>query len=74
MYDVNKHGVVIVIKITNNFKAEIKTAFGFTKTIDWINIVERKNFESGINGYTLFYDERPKRDFCDWNDYKDEIE
>ena len=73
MYNVNKHGAVVAIKITDDFKAEIRTAFGFTKTINWTNVAARKEFETGINGYTLFYDERRKRDFCDWNNHKGEI-
>ena len=36
------------------------------ETICWVNVEDRKKFEAGINGYTLIYDERPKRDWSEW--------
>lgn len=30
------------------------------ETIEWTNVKQREQFEEGINGYTLIYDERPK--------------
>jgi len=46
--------------------ADLKFADGVTETIEWTNVKERKTFEPYINGYTLFYDERPKRKFEEW--------
>lgn len=46
--------------------ADLKTFDGVTETIEWTNIKQRKEFEPYINGYTLFYDERPKREWKEW--------
>lgn len=45
--------------------ADLKFADGVKETIEWTNIKQRKNFMPYINGYTLFYDERLKRNFED---------
>lgn len=63
MYNLTKDGTVIGIRIyfkKNTFTplADLKFAFGGTATIDWCNVNQRREYESGINGYTLFYDER----------------
>ena len=69
-YSPEKDGVVTAIRIffQNDRRpmAELAFAYGGTVTIDWSCSAERKQFESGINGYTLIYDERPKADFSTW--------
>lgn len=44
--------------------AEIRTSDGTIKIIEWANSNQRSRFH--IDGYTLFYDERPKRKWRDW--------
>lgn len=44
--------------------ADIKTSDGTIHTIEWANSIQRERFR--IDGYTLFYDERPKREWKDW--------
>ena len=46
--------------------ADLYIADGVVETIEWTNKRERKAFEAGINGYTLIYDERPKRSWEEW--------
>lgn len=46
--------------------ADLKMADGVTETIVWTDVKQRKQFETGINGYTLIYDERPKREWSEW--------
>ena len=46
--------------------ADLRMADGVIETIQWNNIKQRKNFENLISGYTLFYDERPKRSWEEW--------
>lgn len=69
-YDPMKDGAVVAIRIyfegDRNPMAQLAFAFGGTATIDWVNPDQRKVYESGINGYTLIYDEREKRSFKDW--------
>lgn len=69
-YTPEKYGAVVAIRIffenDRQPMAELAFAFGGTAIINWICPSERKKFESGINGYTLVYDERPKADFSNW--------
>ena len=71
-YDPRKHGAVNAIRIFMDEEkhispmAELVFAYGGTAVIDWVNPVQRDKYMSGINGYTLIYDERPKREFKDW--------
>ena len=69
-YDPTKHGAVVAIRIYlkdyHQPMAELAFAFGGTETIPWDVPSEREKFAPGINGYTLIYDERPKREFKDW--------
>ena len=64
--------IVVAVRIylggVNNITpmADLKTADGVTETIEWVNVKDRKKFEPFINGYTLFYDERPKRNWNEW--------
>lgn len=64
------HGSVVAIRIylKDGFQpmAELAFAFGGTKIISWVSVADRKKYEEGINGYTLFYDERPKAEFKDF--------
>ena len=46
--------------------ADLKMANGDVITICWTDKKERKKYEAGINGYTLFYDEREKRTWEEW--------
>ena len=71
-YDPRKHGAVVAIRIFMDEEknisplAELAFAYGGTAVIDWVNPVQREKYMSGINGYTLIYDERPKRAFSEW--------
>lgn len=44
--------------------ADLRMNDGVVEHICWVDVKQRKEFEPGINGYTLIYDERPK---CDWD-------
>ena len=46
--------------------ADLKINDGVVETIQWNDVKQRKQFERYIDGYTLFYDERPKRDWFEW--------
>lgn len=46
--------------------ADLLMSDGVVETIQWTDVKERKQFENRINGYTLIYDERPKREWKDW--------
>ena len=46
--------------------AELKTMDGVCETIQWNDVKERNRVEGLITGYTLIYDERPKRDWSEW--------
>lgn len=58
------HGTVEVIRIfysenaTRDILAELRFCFGGTTIIEWTNPDEREKFADGIDGYTLFLDER----------------
>lgn len=39
---------------------------GVVEHICWVDVEQRKEFEPFMNGYTLVYDERPKRPWKDW--------
>lgn len=71
-YDPRKHGAVEAIRIFMDEEkhispmAELAFAYGGTVVIDWVNPVHRQRYMSGISGYTLIYDERPRREFKDW--------
>lgn len=63
-YDPIIHGAVEAIRIfysenaTMDVLAELRFCFGGTTIIEWTNPDEREKFTDGINGYTLFLDER----------------
>ena len=63
-YDPIIHGAVEAIRIfysenaTMDVLAELRFCFGGTTIIEWTNPDEREKFAEGINGYTLFLDER----------------
>lgn len=40
------------------------------ETIEWTDAKQRKQFEEGINGYTLIYDERPKASWAEMVGHK----
>lgn len=47
-------------------RADLLMADHVVETIEWTNVKQREQFEAGINGYTLIYDERPKRSWNQW--------
>lgn len=63
-YDPIIHGTVEAIRIfysenaTRDILAELRFCFGGTTIIEWTNPDEREKFADGIDGYTLFLDER----------------
>ena len=66
-YDVSRDGVITAVRIyyKNGPTPYAGLAFshgGFV-TIQWTNVEQRMEYMSGINGYTLFYDEREKAGF-----------
>lgn len=46
--------------------ADIKFNDGVTKIIQWTDVEQRKEMLPYITGYTLIYDERPKRNWNEW--------
>ena len=44
--------------------ADLRMNDGVVEHICWVDVKQRKEFEPGINGYTIIYDERPK---CQWD-------
>ena len=61
-YTVEKYGVVVAMKLFlvdyHIPYATLAFAFGGTVTVEWDVVENRKKYESGINSYTLVYDER----------------
>jgi len=68
-YDPAIQGAINAIRLYTDYsegydiKAELAFAFGGSTTISWITPTEREVYEPGINGYTLFFDEREKAPF-----------
>lgn len=56
----------IYLKDEHKPMAHIKFSDNTSATMEWDNVKERKYLFNMITAYTLFYDERPKRDFKDW--------
>lgn len=46
--------------------ADLRMNDGVVEHICWVDVKQRKEFEPGINGYTIIYDERPKRQWDAW--------
>ena len=46
--------------------ADLRFADGVIETIQWTDVDARKEFTPYINGYTLIYDEREKRNWGEW--------
>ena len=46
--------------------ADLIMSDGVCETIVWTDVKQRKQFAEKITGYTLVYDERPKRDWNEW--------
>jgi hypothetical protein len=71
-YDPKRDGGVIAIRIyeeegnETHPQADLVFAFGGTRTITWTNMEERESFHEGINGYTVFFDEREHPTFEDF--------
>lgn len=66
MYTQGVVAIRIYYGLNNTPMADLKMADGVVETIQWTDAKQRKQFESGINGYTLIYDERPKREWSEW--------
>lgn len=70
-YNVQRDGIVNAVRIYIDEHAtpyaDLILAFGGKRTIRWTDVEQRKEYAPGINGYTLFYDERNKRPFDEWN-------
>lgn len=69
-YDIMKDGIVMAVHIyTDEYEtpyAELIFAYGGKATIQWNSADQRNEYMPGIDGYTLFYDERKKRPFDEW--------
>lgn len=69
-YSAERYGAILAIKITLDDKATpqatLISAYGKEFHIQWNMPSKVAEFEQGITGYTLFYDERPKRPFNEW--------
>lgn len=61
-YNPEKDGTVVAIRICGDIlpKAILAFSFGGSAEIEWTNVDERRKYESEINGYTLYFDERTK--------------
>ena len=46
--------------------ADLRMNDGVVEHIQWNDAKARKEFEPMISGYTLIYDERPKREWQEW--------
>lgn len=70
-YDPSAYGAIIAVRIyylnggTTPY-ADLVFPNGRYTTIAWTDVQTRKKYVSGITGYTLFYDEREKREFKEW--------
>lgn len=66
-YDVKRDGIVNAVRIYyksgSTPYADLAFSYGGMVTIQWTNVEQRTEYMSGINGYTLFYDEREKAEF-----------
>lgn len=69
-YSPDNYGCIIAIRIYlvhgHIPMADLVFPDGRYTTIEWTNVSHRDKYKSGINGYTLIYDERPKKDFKEW--------
>ncbi len=63
-----KHAIAVRIYFDVNATpmADIRMNDGVVEHITWTDVRQRKQFQDAINGYTLIYDERPKRDWNEW--------
>lgn len=70
VYNTDTYGCVMAIRIYlvhgHIPMAELVFPDGRYTTIEWANVSHRDKYKSGINAYTLIYDERPKKDFKEW--------
>lgn len=46
--------------------ADLRMSDGVVEHIQWNDVKQRKHFAPMITGYTLVYDERPKREWKEW--------
>lgn len=66
MFEKTVVAVRIYLGINCTPYADLKMNDGVVEHVQWNDVKQRKEFESKITGYTLFYDERPKRDWREW--------
>lgn len=61
-YNPQIDGAVVAIRIYEDIfpKATLAFAFGGSVEIEWGKPSERNKYASGINAYTLYFDERAK--------------
>lgn len=52
--------------LNNTPMADLYMVDGVVETIQWTDVKQREEFAKGINGYTLIYDERPKKEWSEW--------
>lgn len=70
-YSADLYGCIMAIRIYlvdyHIPMADLLFAYdGRYTTIEWTNVFHRSKYEHGIDGYTLIYDERPKKEFKEW--------
>lgn len=66
MFERSVIAIRIYYGLNNTPMADLRMSDGVIETIQWTDVKQRKQFESSINGYTLIYDERPKREWSEW--------
>jgi hypothetical protein len=71
-YNVEKDGAVVAVRlyVGENGLTPMADVKCYNRkqpyTVRWDVVADREQFTPGITAYTLWYDERPKRDFADW--------
>lgn len=69
MFTTQRTGVLairIYYGLNHTPMADLYMGDGVVETIQWTDVDQRKKFLKRINGYTLIYDERPKREWSEW--------
>lgn len=63
-----KHAIAVRIYFAGAMTpfADLIMSDGVVETIQWTDVKEREAFAKTINGYTLIYDEREKREWKEW--------
>lgn len=66
MFEKTVIAIRIYLGLNNTPYADLRMSDGVVEHIQWNDTRQRKAFASLITGYTLIYDERPKREWQDW--------